>query len=162
MFLISALLIVVAVSVLADAQKKTKGTLIVPAWKIQIVDQAGKPVRNVLVRQACQDYDIEDNGHEADARSDENGYVTFPERREPHVSKLVRTKNRLKNMRELGVHASYGVYAYVMAWGQIVGCKMLEGNVDYERGKPLPTKLQMHVSTLPGLKCNPLIEINVF
>src|SRR5438309_1612065 len=107
-FLIGTLLIVVAVSDLADAQTKTKGTLIIPAWRIQIVDEARKPVRNVLVRQAWQDYDIEDTGHEADARSDENGYVSFPERREPHVSKLARTTNKLKNMRELGVHASYG------------------------------------------------------
>lgn len=152
---VGAALILSTASALADAQKKDKGSLIVPAWRIQIVDETGKPVTNVLVREAWQDYDIEDTGHEADARSDENGYVSFPERREPQVSKLARTKNKLKHIRELGVHASHGVDAYVMAWGEMVGCKMRDGNVNYESGKPLPTKLQLHVSTLPGLNCKP-------
>src|SRR5437588_6235689 len=153
--LTDALLVIIAVSGVAVAQKKPKGTLVVPAWRIQVVDEAGKPLRNVFVREVWQDYDVEDSDHEADGRTDQNGFVSFPERREPRVSKLIRTKNRLKNLRELGVHASYGVYAYIIAWGDILGCKRLEGDADYAPGKPLPTKLQTRIAILPGFKCDP-------
>jgi len=153
--LTSALLVLSVASGFAVGQKKPKGELVVPAWKIQVVDEAGKPLRNVLVRQVWKHYDIRDSDHEADDRTDENGFVSFPERREAHVSKLTRTKNRLKNMREFGVHASYGVHADIIAWGAIIGCRRLEGTADYTPGRPLPTKLQTRVATLPGFKCTP-------
>ena len=156
LLLFAALFTIVSVLDFADAQRKPKKkVIIVPAWRIQLVDEAGNPVKNVFVRQVWKDYDLEDRGHEEDSQSDQNGYVSFPARSEKSVSQLARAEKRLKNMRELGVHASFGVHAYILAWGEITGCKRLEGGADYEAGKPLPTKLQMRVMTLPGFKCEP-------
>ena len=51
-----------------------------PAWTIRIVDTAGNPLRGAFVRQVWKDYSVESASHEQDARTDENGYVSFPER----------------------------------------------------------------------------------
>ena len=96
MLLIVVLCIVGAVPHFANAQKKPKGKVIVPAWKIQLVDEAGNPVKDVFVRQVWLDYDIEDDGHEEDARSDEHGFVSFPERREKRVSSVTQSQEKIK------------------------------------------------------------------
>jgi len=48
----------------------------------------------------------------------------------------------------LGVHASYGPSAQVLAYGDIVGGKRLEGGANYQAGKPLAEKLVTRVSDL--------------
>ena len=151
--LLSFLVTGVALFSTAAQTKLDETVVIVPAWKIQVVDPSGKPMRNVFVRQVWRDYDVEDTDHESDAYTDRNGFVSFPQRRGPKVSEDARKNNRLKNVQELGVHASFGVHAYILAWGKIVGCKRLEGDADYTPGKPLPTKLRTSTSILPGFKC---------
>jgi len=128
--------------------------IIVPAWKIQVVDPSGKPLRNVLVRQVWQDYDIEDERHEADAYTDRNGFVSFPERKAPKVSDAVRRENQVEHFRRTGVHTSFGVQASVLAWEKIVGCKRLEGAANYTPGILLPMKLHTSIAILPGFKCH--------
>lgn len=127
--------------------------VIVPAWKIQIVSPYGKAMRDVFVRQVWKDYDIEDSGREADARTDRNGFVSFPERRAPKISDAVRRNSQQRNLEEFGVHTSFGIHSSIFAWGKIVGCKRFEGFATYTRGKPLPAKLHTLTSTLPGVKC---------
>jgi hypothetical protein len=134
-------------------QTRPDERVLVPAWKIQVVDPSGKPLRNVFVRQVWRDYDMEDADHETDAYTDRNGFVSFPERKGPKVSDALRRENQLKHVQETGVHTSFGVHAYVLAWGKIVGCKRLEGNADYMPGKPLPKKLHTSIAILPGFKC---------
>ncbi len=79
--------------------------------------------------------------------------LVFQSGEKKSVSKLARAKKRLKNCVELGVHASFGVDAHIYAWGEIAGCKRLEGGVQYDESKPLLTRLQMHFVKLPGYKC---------
>ena len=98
---------------------------------------------NEIVRQVWQDYDVEEESHEENARSNENGFVSFPERT-LRTSPEERAKGRAKNIRELGVHASFGVHAYILCW-----TNDLEGDVNYEVGKPLPTQLVMRRRALP-------------
>ncbi|HEY7546512.1 MAG TPA: hypothetical protein VID27_16600 [Blastocatellia bacterium] len=156
LFSLTAIITLIGIlPIISNAQKRSRNKVIVPAWRIQVIDEAGNPVKGAFVRQVWQDYDIEDEGHEEDASSDENGYVSFPGRRGKVVSESVRARKRLKNICELGVHASFGVHAYILAYGKIVGCKRLEGSADYEEGKPLPKQLQMRMVTLPGFKCEP-------
>ena len=54
----------------------------VPAWKIQFVDTAGNPFANIPVRQYWADSGLESEmtSHEAEATTDAQGYVEFPER----------------------------------------------------------------------------------
>lgn len=149
--LISLALLLLPANIVAQ-KRKLREYVIVPAWRVQIVDEAGHPLKGALVRQVWQDYDVEQRSHEQDARSDDDGYVIFP-KRTIRTSPEERAKGRTNNFRRLGVHASFGVHAYVLAWGEIVGCQRLEGDADYEEGKPPPSQLIMRKVTLPGFKC---------
>jgi len=53
-------------------------TTIVPPWRVQVVDKAGTPLRGVTVTEHWSHSSLEHNGHEAEATTDEGGYVTFP------------------------------------------------------------------------------------
>ena len=111
-----------------------------PAWTIQVVDTAGNPLRGAFVRQVWKDYSVESASHEQDTHTDENGYVSFPERT-IRSSWLARTFGVISQTVSLGVHASYGPSALVLAYGHEVGGKRLEGSATYQMGKPLAAKL---------------------
>ncbi len=78
---------------------------------------------------------------------DTAGYVSFPERT-VRSSWLARTFGIISNTMSLGVHASYGPSAYVLAYGHTVGGKRLEGSANYQAGEPLAAKLVTRVSDL--------------
>jgi len=118
-----------------------------PAWTIRIVDTAGNPLRGAFVRQVWKDYSVESTSHEQDAYTDEDGFVSFPERTVTS-SWLARTFGVITNTVSLGVHASYGPSAHVRAYGQTVGGKRLEGSAYYHAGEPLPEKLVTRVTAL--------------
>ncbi len=50
------------------------------AMEVQVVDKAGTPLRGVTVTEHWSHSSLEHNGHEAEATTDEGGYVTFPVR----------------------------------------------------------------------------------
>src|SRR5207253_8174185 len=100
---------------------------ICPAWTIQVVDTAGNPLRGAFVRQVWKDYSVESASHEQDAHTDENGHVSFPER-SIRSSCLARTVGVISNTVSLNVHASYGPYAHVFAYGRFLGLERLEGH----------------------------------
>lgn len=118
-----------------------------PLWKIQVVDEAGSPLKNTFVTQHWKDYSVQSMGEEQGEYTDENGYVSFPERT-IRVSRLFRTLGVILNSLSLGVHASYGAHAYILAFGDIVEGKRLEGSASYEEGKPLPERLVTRVRDL--------------
>ena len=118
-----------------------------PAWTIQVVDTAGNPLRGAFVRRVWKDYSVESASHEQDAHTDENGHVSFPERT-LRSSWLARTFGVISQTVSLGVHASYGPSAYVLAYGHTVGGKRLEGSANYQAGEPLAAKLLTRVSDL--------------
>src|SRR5712691_1172685 len=118
-----------------------------PAWTIQVVDTAGNPLRGAFVRQVWKDYSVESASHEQDVHTDENGYVSFPERT-VRSSWLARTVGVISNTVSLGVHASYGPSAHVLAYGRTIGGKRLEGSAFYHAGEPLPDKLLTRVYVL--------------
>jgi len=55
-------------------------TTVVPEWRARVVDEAGNPLTGVQVSEQWQHYSIETEGHEAESRTDDNGYVVFPRR----------------------------------------------------------------------------------
>ena len=99
------------------------------------------------MRQVWKDYSVESASHEQDAYTDENGFVSFPERTVTS-SWLARRFGVISNTVSLGVHASYGPSAYVLAYGHTVGGKRLEGSAYYHAGEPLPEKLVTRVTAL--------------
>lgn len=60
-------------------------TTLVPEWRVQVVDENGNPYKGKLVRQSCYNYTLgvsPCSGADNSAKlTDENGYVTFPERK---------------------------------------------------------------------------------
>ncbi len=118
-----------------------------PAWTIQVVDTAGNPLRGAFVRQVWKDYSVESASHEQDVHTDENGYVSFPERT-VRSSWVARAFGAISQTVSLGVHASYGPSAYVLVYGHTVGGKRLEGSANYQAGEPLAAKLVTRVSDL--------------
>ena len=104
-------------------------------------------MEGVFVRQVWQDYSVESSSHEQDTYTDENGYVSFPERT-VRAPLLFRVLGVILNTASLGVHASYGPSAYVLAYGEIVNGKRLEGSAHYEEGEPLPKQIKTRVHDL--------------
>jgi hypothetical protein len=140
---LSGLILVAIVALLYPIE-----TTVCPAWTIQIVDSEGNPLENAFVRQHWQNFSIELSGHEQDAETDENGFVSFPER----------TITAPLWMRVLGIirstvsggliHSSYGPRVSLAAYGDIVGGKRLEGTVFYDGSGPLPKRLETRVADL--------------
>src|SRR5216683_464277 len=85
-------------------------TMVVPEWKVRIVDENGLPLVNTGVREVWQHYSIESRGHRQDLITDKAGYVTFSERtiRAPLALRITRTI-----VNRLNPHGSTGPDAFV-------------------------------------------------
>lgn len=112
-------------------------TTVVPAWKLRIVDEKGKPYAYMTATQAWKDYSLEiEAGQNLDTRStNTDGYVEFP-KREIRASVLKRVSLTLWSALMTLAHGSTGVKAYIHVSGP-----RGYGEVNYERGKPVPTQL---------------------
>jgi hypothetical protein len=106
-------------------------TTIVPGWSIRIVDEAGKPVGNLAIKEGWIHYNLESYRHEETRKADASGYVEFP-RRTVTASLLVRIRGVIVSA--LHPHAPSGIYAFANVMGPYVS----PTDTDYEPGKPLP------------------------
>ena len=88
--------------------------LAAPKWRVQVVDQQGKPLTGVTVNETWQNYSVEDRYHEANLISDQAGFVEFPAC-EVSASMLRRIWFTLKAARAF-VHASFGSFVFVHAF----------------------------------------------
>ena len=81
---------------------------VVPEWKIRIVDETGKPVPNVVVREQWRDHSVEFHGHNEERITDSEGYVFFPRRtvRAPLMFRVVGS-----TLATLNVHGESGPWA---------------------------------------------------
>ena len=105
-----------------------------PSWKIQVVNEQGKTVKDLAVSQNWVDPNFQMLWLEEDFRSDENGFVSLPER-SAWGNVLLRVISLIWS-RTLGEKKDYD--AMVFGWGDYSG-----GAVYYVRGKELPEKLIM-------------------
>jgi hypothetical protein len=96
--------------------------LAAPQWEVDVVDEYGKPVEGMVVRETWQNYSVEMEGHEADSLTDVNGPVAFPAQTSEY-SLLRQIAGTVSALVHLNVHASYGPHATVFAVG-----KGLEGS----------------------------------
>src|SRR5258708_6022725 len=53
-------------------------TIVVPEWKIHVVDENGNSVPRVPVRETWEHSSFESHGHEQDMSTNDAGYVVFP------------------------------------------------------------------------------------
>jgi hypothetical protein len=110
---------------------------VVPAWKIRVVDETGKPYTGMAVSQAWKHYSLElDDSENMESRwTDGSGYVEFPART-IKLSLLSRAfRIALTKVKTL-FHGSTGISADVAATGP-QGYKA----VKYTQGKPPPEQL---------------------
>ena len=113
-------------------------TVVVPAWRVRVVDEAGSPLPHEFVRQTWKHYSLEPGAgeHGDDGRTDADGYASFPERT-VRASLLRRMFVPLRNTVALGPHASYGASANIMVWGG----RLVPETATYQPGKPLPVEI---------------------
>jgi hypothetical protein len=91
-------------------------TVVVPAWRLLVVDEAQRPVTGINVTEHWQHYLLEDEGHEILQRSDEFGEVTFPER-SIRASLLRRTYRVLTKIVREGFRGRRDCYGSIVVWG---------------------------------------------
>jgi len=86
---------------------------VVPSWRFQVVDETGHPMANVPVRQIWRYYSVEDNDHEEDSITDDNGFAEFP-KRTIKISNFKIIKGVISKFLKYSIHASYGPSSYII------------------------------------------------
>ena len=89
--------------------------IVAPDWTVTVVDEAGRPLPEMTVREEFKDYSHMGEGGEVDAVTDAGGQAHFPLRREWKTfgGWLAHGLISLPGF----VHNSYGVRTYVFAFG---------------------------------------------
>lgn len=96
-------------------------TVLVPKWRLQVVNEHGVPYGKQLVRQACSDYTLGlspcSGSPDSDQYTDENGFVEFPERviTASLLSRILATC--MNFVRMFTAHGSVGVDVYIDSSG---------------------------------------------
>jgi hypothetical protein len=111
--------------------------VVVPEWKILLVDESDKPVSSLHVRQEWISYTYEfwRPPHSEILASDQNGHVNCPER-VISVSILADILARVRDFMTLNPHASFGSYSQIKC--EDVGLYCMEA---YSPSDPVPLKL---------------------
>jgi hypothetical protein len=128
-------LLVLVIGLLALVSLYPLETIVVPEWKVRVVDEAGAPLRNSGIREVWQHYSIESKDHEQDLLTDGDGYVTFPKRtiRAPLLARIGKAA-----VNSLNPHGSSGPGAYVITLA--AGYDMWKNDF-YIPGQPLPKEV---------------------
>jgi hypothetical protein len=91
-------------------------TTIVPQWNLQVVDEAGAPVREINVTEHWQHYVLESGGHEEAQTTNQDGLVSFGARsiRASVVRRLFAQLSNFGSYDNRGRPIRYGA---VVVWG---------------------------------------------
>jgi hypothetical protein len=92
-------------------------SLAAPEWDVTVIDERGRPVEGMTVRETWQNYSVEMEGHEADRQTDANGQAAFPALKSRY-SVLRQVAGTVSTLIHFNVHASYGPHANVFAFGK--------------------------------------------
>ena len=112
-------------------------TLICPAWKAQIIDQANQPIQHVMVLQRWGYF----SSYESRVYSDNQGYVSFPARH-AWATLLMRGLNGVWQV--ISLHGGSRPSAIFVATGTGKDGLPLQANEWYSEEEPLPKQLQLH------------------
>jgi hypothetical protein len=106
-------------------------TMVVPEWKIRIVDAMSKPVPNIVVSEQWRNHSVEFHGHNEERTTDSEGYVSFP-RRTVRASLMFRVVG--STLATLNVHGESGPKASTL----VLGSYLTSSDSDYSPDKPSP------------------------
>lgn len=118
---------------------------VVPAWRVQVVDEAGKPVPGMAVLYTWRHYGIEWSGDEEHTTTDAQGYVSFPPRT-TRASLAQRTLRAITNVPYI-VHASWEPHGLIVVYGH--EDKYQSEGVSYSGKGTLPTKIVLEPAKPP-------------
>lgn len=110
---------------------------VVPVWRVQVVDTSGTAVEDMPVGQDWRHYSFEQESHWDESITDENGFVTFPER-------VLRASvgRRLINLRPANLpgfpHAGSGPHSFILV---LAGPDYLNDSATYKGGQPPPSRV---------------------
>ncbi len=109
---------------------------VVPVWTIQVVDPSGRPVSNMPVGQDWRHYSIEQESHWDELITNENGYVTFPERvlRASLFRRLIATVASGSWL----PHAGSGPHSFILV---LAGPDHLNDSAWYDGSQPPPSRV---------------------
>jgi hypothetical protein len=110
---LAQIIVAVVAAILVFPFKQT----IAPEWTIYTLDADRRPLTNITVREAWQQYSLENEGQEEDRLTDSSGRVQFP-RRNLRSGTGQRLIGCLKQVTMAGVHASCGANSYLVAFGK--------------------------------------------
>lgn len=112
-------------------------TVVVPRWRVQVVDINESPCVKQTVSQSWAHYSLSDDSHTDYQKTDVDGFVSFPERT---ISKnlLQRIVYPIIAYALLLAHGSAGIDAYIYA-GEPVNAGVF--GLKYDWTEPLPNKL---------------------
>lgn len=123
-------------------------SLSAPEWEVTVVDEHGKPVEGMTVRETWENCSLETTGHEADRQTDANGHVTFPAHKTEYPL-LGQVAGTLSALMHFNAHASYGPHATVFAFGKHLGGTAITGGyVTDWTGHP--SSMQSRIVVRPG------------
>lgn len=110
--------------------------LAAPTWDVSVVTEEGKPMHGVVVRLSYENYSVENQGHEITLITDENGHAVFP----AQLQKSCIARRTIYTLLSAlgGVHASFGNYAYVIAWDS-------EGHSESADWRGYPTSMNSRI-----------------
>lgn len=114
--------------------------MVVPAWRLRVVDESGTLVRDIKVTEHWQHYLVETEGHEEVRQTDQSGHVDFPERT-VRASFMTRVLGILSRFTALGTPRKSGPYASLVVWGNRDYVTEVAG---YQPDLPLPNQVVVH------------------
>lgn len=109
-------------------------TVLAPEWRVQVIDNSGKPYVGQKVRQFCSDYTLDINlctDRSAAQFTDQNGYVIFPERTYSSSTVVRLLATLKKSIFRYLAHGSVGTSVYLDSSGP-AGYATLEYTADMQ------------------------------
>lgn len=94
-------------------------SLAAPTWEVVVVDEGGRPLEGMLVRETWQNYSVQEQLHVAERHTDAYGQVSFPPQK-TQCSVLREITGTIRARMRWTMHGgpSYGPHAYIFASGK--------------------------------------------
>ena len=109
-------------------------TTVVPEWRIQTIDQSGRPISQVPLRQSWENYRIKAESYEEYTATDANGITTFRAR----TIKANLLRRIVRSISTLNLHGSPGPVATIHVLQPYASATT---EAYYEPGKPLVNQI---------------------
>jgi hypothetical protein len=131
------------------------GWLAAPEWEVFVVDEKGKPIEGVTVRETWYNYSVTRDSGAEDRKTDVAGSVTFPARRSKYTI-LRRIAPKASFFAQSAVASADGAHANAFAFGKCVeGTATIDGVSSDWAGSPSRVQSRVIARSAPA-RCSPI------